>query len=43
MFATIFDTIKKCAVIKKLIIEELISGRKMKIRLPKSMFKKKDF
>ena len=43
MFATIFDAIKKCAVIKKLIIEELISGRKMKIRLPKSMFKKKDF
>ena len=43
MFATIFDTIKKCAVIKKLIIEELISGRKMKIRLPKLMFKKKDF
>ena len=43
MFATIFDTIKKCAVIKKLIIEELISSRKMKIRLPKSMFKKKDF
>lgn len=31
MFATIFDTIKKCAVIKKLIIEELISSRKMKI------------
>lgn len=43
MFATIFDAIKKCAVIKKLIIEELISGRKMKIRLPKLMFKKKDF
>ena len=43
MFATIFDTIKKCAVIKKLIIEELISSRKMKIRLPKLMFKKKDF
>ena len=37
MFATIFDTIKKCAVIKKLIIEELISGRKMKIRLPKTI------
>lgn len=37
MFATIFDTIKKCAVIKKLIIEELISGRKMKIRLPKNI------
>ena len=31
MFATIFDTIKKCAFIKKLIIEELISSRKMKI------------
>lgn len=31
MFATVFDTIKKCAVIKKLIIEELISSRKMKI------------
>ena len=37
MFATIFDTIKKCAVIKKLIIEELISSRKMKIRLPKTI------
>ena len=37
MFATIFDAIKKCAVIKKLIIEELISGRKMKIRLPKTI------
>ena len=37
MFATIFDTIKKCAVIKKLIIEELISSRKMKIRLPKNI------
>ena len=37
MFATVFDTIKKCAVIKKLIIEELISGRKMKIRLPKTI------
>ena len=35
MFATIFDAIKKCAVIKKLIIEELISSRKMKIRLLK--------
>ena len=35
MFATIFDTIKKCAVIKKLIIEEIISSRKMKIRLLK--------
>ena len=35
MFATIFDTIKKCAIIKKLIIEEIISSRKMKIRLPK--------
>ena len=35
MFATVFDTIKKCAVIKKLIIEELISSRKMKIRLLK--------
>lgn len=37
MFATIFDTIKKCAVIKKLIIEELISSRKIKIRLPKTI------
>ena len=37
MFATVFDTIKKCAVIKKLIIEELISSRKMKIRLPKTI------
>lgn len=37
MFATIFDTIKKCAVIKKLIIEKLISSRKMKIRLPKNI------
>ena len=37
MFATIFDTIKKCAVIKKLIIEEIISSRKMKIRLPKTI------
>ena len=37
MFATIFDTIKKCAVIKKLIIEKLISSRKMKIRLPKTI------
>ena len=37
MFATIFDAIKKCAVIKKLIIEELISSRKMKIRLPKTI------
>ena len=37
MFATIFDAIKKCAVIKKLIIEELISSRKMKIRLPKNI------
>ena len=37
MFATVYDTIKKCAVIKKLIIEELISSRKMKIRLPKTI------
>lgn len=37
MFATVFDTIKKCAVIKKLIIEEIISSRKMKIRLPKTI------
>ena len=37
MFATVFDTIKKCAVIKKLIIEELISSRKIKIRLPKNI------
>ena len=37
MFATLFDTIKTCAVIKKLIIEELISSRKIKIRLPKTI------
>ena len=37
MFATIFDTIKKCAVIKKLIIEALISSRKKRIRLPKTI------
>ena len=37
MFATIFDTIKKCAVIKKLIIEDLISSRQKSIRLPKTI------
>ena len=37
MFATIFDTIKKCAVIKKLIIEELIISRKIKRRFPKTI------
>ena len=35
MFAAVFDTIKKCAVIKKLIIEDLISSRQKSIRLPK--------
>ena len=36
MFAAVFDTIKKCAVIKKLIIEDLISSRQKSIRLPKT-------
>jgi len=35
MFAAVFDTIKKCAIIKKLIIEDLISSRQKSIRLPK--------
>lgn len=35
MFATVFDTIKKCAVIKKLIIEDLISSRQKGIRITK--------
>lgn len=37
MFAAIFDTIKKCAVIKKLIIEDLIGSRQKSIRLPKTI------
>lgn len=37
MFATVFDTIKKCAVIKKLIIEDLISSRQKGIRITKSV------
>lgn len=35
MFATVFDTIKKCVVIKKIVIEEILANRTMTIRLPK--------